>query len=271
MSAAAVFEDRADPGRMASALLSAAVHLALLTVLIFGVHWQNRPPETIAVELWEPPPPAPAVEAPKPLPTVEPPPPAFVKPEPEVPKPEIVEKKAPPPKPKPVAKVEPRVEPKPAPKPVPVKPVAKAEPKLAPKAEPSRPRVDESKRFQEELAREQASLAVNRERERLREQAASDATAARNKTLADWVGKVAAKVRGNVVLPPEIKGNPEAIFDVVQLPNGEVLQVKLRKSSGHRALDDAIERAILKSSPLPKPDRSESAPRAFELKYRPLD
>jgi len=261
MSAAAVFEDRADPGRMASALLSAAVHLALLAVLIFGVHWQNRPPETIAVELWEPPPPAPAVEAPKPLAKVEPPPPpAIVKPEPEIPKPEIVEKKAPPPpKPKPVAKAEP----KPAPKPEPVKPVAKAE--------PLRPRVDETKRFQEQLQREQASLAVERERERLRDQAANDATAARNKTMADWVGKVAAKVRGNVVLPPDIKGNPEAIFDVVQLPNGEVLQVKLRKSSGHRALDDAIERAILKSSPLPKPDRSESAPRAFELKYRPLD
>ena len=266
MSAAAVFEDRADPGRMASALLSATVHVALLAVLIFGVHWQNRPPETISVELWEPPPPAPAVEAPTPLPKVEPPPPppVFVKPEPEVPKPEIVEKKAPPPpKPKPVAKLEPRVEPKPAPKPVPVKPAAKAE--------PLKPRVDETKRVQEELAREQASLAVDRERQRLREQAASDTTAARNKTMADWVGKVAAKVRGNVVLPPDIKGNPEAVFDVVQLPNGEVLQVKLRKSSGHRALDDAIERAILKSSPLPKPDRSESAPRAFELKYRPLD
>jgi colicin import membrane protein len=272
MSAAAVFEDRPDPGRTASALLSAAVHLALLVFLIFGVQWQNRPPETIAVELWEPPPPAPAVEAPQPVPKVEPPPvvkpePEVVKPEPAVPKPEIIEKKAPPLKPKPVAKVEP----KPTPKPVPVKPVAKAEPKLAPKAAPARPRVDETRRFQEELQREQASLAVDRERQRIRDQAASDATAVRNKTMADWVGKVAAKVRGNVVLPPEIKGNPEAIFDVVQLPTGEVLQVKLRKSSGHRALDDAIERAILKSSPLPKPDRSESAPRAFELKYRPLD
>jgi|SRR6185369_10575000 len=268
MSAAAVFEDRVDPGRMASALLSAAVHLALLAFLIFGVQWQNRPPETVSVELWEPPPPpppAPVLEVPKPLPRVEPAP-VEVKPEPVIPKPEIVEKKVekvkPLPKPAPVPKVEP--------KPIP-KSVAKVEPKPVPKADPVRPRVDETKRFQEELRREQASLAVDLERQRLREQAANDATAARNKTMADWVGKVAAKVRGNVVLPPDIKGNPEAIFDVVQLPNGEVLQVKLRKSSGHRALDDAIERAILKSSPLPKPDRSESAPRAFELKYRPLD
>ena len=85
------------------------------------------------------------------------------------------------------------------------------------------------------------------------------------------MGKVAAKIRGNVVLPPDIKGNPEAVFDVVQLPTGEVLQVRLRKSSGHKALDDAIERAILKASPLPKPDKAETPPRTFELKYRPLE
>jgi colicin import membrane protein len=265
-AAASMFDERADPGRVLSALLAAAMHVLLFLVLVFGVRWQNRPPEAVQVELWNPPAEAPPAEEPKPVPKVEPAPPLVVqpevpKPEPVVPKPEIVEKKAPPPKPvpKPVAKVEP----KPTPKPAPVKPVAKAE--------PLKPRVDESKRFREEIAREQASFAVEHERQRLREQAASDATAARNKTMADWVGKVAAKVRGNVMLPPDIKGNPEAIFDVIQLPSGEVLQVKLRKSSGHRALDDAIERAILKSSPLPKPERSESAPRAFELKYRPLD
>ena len=59
------------------------------------------------------------------------------------------------------------------------------------------------------------------------------------------------------MLPPDIAGNPEAIFDVVQLPTGEVMSVKLRKSSGHKAYDAAVERAILKSSPLPRPDRPE--------------
>jgi colicin import membrane protein len=47
--------------------------------------------------------------------------------------------------------------------------------------------------------------------------------------------------------------------------------VKLRKSSGHAALDAAIERAILKSSPLPKPDKAELFNRSLELKFRPLD
>jgi colicin import membrane protein len=263
MSATAVFEERIDPGQFASALLSAAVHLILLAVLVFGVSWQNRPPEAISVELWEPPPPppAPVVEAPKPLPKVEPPPPVVVKPEPVVPKPDIVEKKAPPPKP--IAKPIPKIEPKPV-----AKPVAKAEP---PKAV-VKPRDEEAQRMiREQLQREQASLAIDRERQQLRDQAAREAAAASNKAIADWVNKVRAKIRGNVVLPPDIKGNPEAVFDVVQLPNGEVLSVKPRKSSGHKALDDAIERAILKASPLPRPDKSESAPRSFELKYRPLD
>jgi colicin import membrane protein len=265
-AAASIFEERADPGRVMSAVLAAAMHALLFLVLVFGVRWQNRPPDAVQVELWNPPAEAPPAEEPKPAPAVEPAPqpvvqPEAAKPEPVAPKPEIVEKKAPPPKP--VAKPEP-------------KPVAKVEPKSVRKPDPpkaaAKPRDEEAQRtIREQLQREQASLAVDRERQHMSEQLAREAAATRNKAMADWVGKVAAKVRGNVVLPLEIKGNPEAIFDVVQLPNGEVLQVKLRKSSGQRTLDDAIERAILKSSPLPKPDRSETAPRAFELKYRPLD
>lgn len=248
-----MFEERIDPGKLTSFVLAALVHLLLLAILLFGVRWQNRPPESIAVELWEPPP-APAQFEPAPVPKPEP---VVEKPEPVVPKPEIVEKKAPPPKPLP--KVEP-------------KPVLKAAPKPVPKAEPLKPRVDDTKkRMREELAREQASLAIDREKQNMREQFARESAAASNKSMADWVNKVRAKIRGNVVLPPDVKGNPEAVFDVVQLPTGEVISVRLRRSSGQAALNNAIERAILKSSPLPRPDRAESAPRAFELKYRPLD
>lgn len=280
MSAAAgvssMFEERIDPGKVASFALAAAVHLLLFAILVFGVRWQNRPPESIAVELWEPPPPAPPVQVqPEPKPAPVPAPelaPVIVKPEPVIPKPEIAEK-APAPKPKPVAKVEPKPKPvaKVEPKPKPM-PKVESKPKPEPPRIAARPRDEEAQRqIREQLNREQASFAVDRERQRVRDQLASDATSARDKAIADWVNKVKAKIRGNVVLPPDIKGNPEAILDVVQLPTGEVLTARIRKSSGHQALDAAIERAILKSSPLPRPDRSESAPRAFELKYRPLD
>jgi colicin import membrane protein len=246
MSAAAVFEEREDPGRAASALLAATVHLLLLAVLVFGVSWQSRPPESVAVELWEPPPAAPVAEAPKPVPQAEAP-----KPEPVLAKPEIVEK-APPPKPKPVPKAEP-------------KPVAKAEPL-------KKARVDDTqKRIREELAREQASLAIDRERQQIKDQLARDAAAASSRSKAEWVDKIRAKIRGNLVLPPDLQGNPEAQFLVTLLPSGEVLTRKLTKSSGHRGYDEAVERAILKSSPLPKPDKMENFDRELRLTFRPRD
>lgn len=248
-ASAALFDERIDPGKVTSAVLAAAVHLALLAVLIFGVRWQNRPPEAISVELWEPPPPAPVVEAP--APRVEPAPevkPEPVKPEPVAPKPDIV-LKAPPPKPAP------KVEPKPVPKPEAVK-----------------PKIDEArKRLQEELSREQSSLAVDRERQQIKDQLARESNAARNRGLADYESKIRGKVRSHIVLPPDIQGNPEAQFLVVQLPTGDVLSTRLLKSSGHRGYDDAVERAILKSSPLPKPDRPELFDRELKLTFRPKD
>jgi colicin import membrane protein len=270
---AAVFEDRSDPGRSASIVLAAAMHVLLLAILLFGVHWQNKPPEAVQVELWEPPPPPPApepvVEPPKPAPQVEAPPPP--KPEPEIPKPDIVEKKAPPPPPKPKPEAVKKEVAPPKPKPEP-KPAPKAEPKPAVKAEPVKPRVDEAqKRMREELAREQAAFAIDRERAQIKDQLSRDASALESKGLSAWIDKVRGKIRGNIVLPPDIKGNPEAIFEVAQLPTGEVLTVRLKKSSGVPALDAAIERAVLKSSPLPRPDKNEPVPRSFELKYRPLD
>ena len=96
----------------------------------------------------------------------------------------------------------------------------------------------------------------------------------------DWYGQLGIKVTaqqfdsatlGNIVLPPDIKGDPESIFDVVQLPTGEVLSVKLRKSSGHPGYDGAVERAILKSSPLPRPDRPDLFDRELKLTFRPKD
>ena len=78
-------------------------------------------------------------------------------------------------------------------------------------------------------------------------------------------------MKGNVIVPADLAGNPEAIFEVVQLPTGEIIEATLRKSSGSRAYDDAVQRAIIKSSPLPRPDRAELFQRALTLKFRPQD
>jgi len=86
-----------------------------------------------------------------------------------------------------------------------------------------------------------------------------------------YIGKIRDKIRGNTVLPPSIQGNPEAVFEVTQLPSGEIIDVKLTKSSGNKALDDAIERAIKKSDPLPLPDQPSLFERVLKLKYKPFN
>lgn len=236
--------------------LSVLMHVVLILVLFFGVRMVNTPAGPVTVELWDPPPPPP------PAPVVEvkppPPPPPVVKPEPEpeVKKPDIVipEKPKPKPKPKPEAK---KPEPKPAP--------------------PKRDLAFE-KRVQEQAAAEQKALADQQRKldEQRRERERQDTLArlqadARNKALATWTDKIRGKIRGNILLPQDIPGNPEAIFDVAILPTGEVLTVRKRKSSGHPAYDDAVERAILRSSPLPLPDDRSLFQRQLELRFRPQD
>jgi colicin import membrane protein len=246
------YRSRREPALARSFLLALAVHAVLVAVMFVGVRWQTSRPDVVTVELWEapPPPPPPAVEPPKPPPEppkVAPEPP---KPEPKVEKPVIVEK-APPPKPKP------KPEPKPKPKP-------KPEPK--PKADP-----EFEKRMRAEAAAEQKQIDDQNRAREAREIAQRLAAAAQQKALQAWTDKIAAKIRGNIVLPPDLAGNPEAIFDVALLPDGSVLSVRRRKSSGHGGYDAAVERAIYKSSPLPKPDQPSAFRRDLELKFRPKD
>lgn len=253
---------RPEVAKWKSLALAASVHLLLLAALFFGVQWKSQAPSSIEVEVWR------AVPAPSPAPVV--------KPEPL-------------PEPKPESKPEPKPEVKPEPKP-PAKPdiVVKAEkkPKEPPKKEkpkePDPKPVREVPDFRKELANDQKQLdqqkavqdqraraeAESRQRDQLK---AEQASAARNRGLATYIGKIAGKIRGNIVLPPGIQGNPLAEFEVTQLPSGEVLGVKLRKSSGNPLLDAAIERAIIKSSPLPKPDQPELFDRVLKIPYKPLD
>lgn len=230
-------------GKRISIALAVAVHLLLAAFLFYGVSWQTKAPEAVEVELVraapEAPPPPVAVP---PAPTPEPPPPApEPTPAPPPPKPEIAIKEKPkPPPPKPVPAPTPRVDP-----------------------------------FQEQLKREAEQLTQRKQAEtaaqELAQVKASQAAAARNKAIADYLGRIRAKIRGNIVLPPDIKGNPEAVFEVTQLPSGEVISVRMKKSSGNAALDAAVERAVLKSSPLPKPEQSDVFDRLLNIPYRPRE
>jgi colicin import membrane protein len=248
-------------GKWIAAILAVAVHLAFVVFLIVSVNWQNHEAEPVSVELYAPP----TEAAPAPQPP---------KPEPEPPKPAPEPPKPPPEPPKPAPKAEPP-------------PPTKAEIALKEKQEKERKkeqadrerkekeRVDAEKKKVEEKRLAEVRERQAREADALKAQAqreqATVADAAKARANADYIRRIQAKVKGNVVVPPEIAGNPEAIFDVVQLPTGEIIDAQLRKSSGNRAYDEAVQRAIIKASPLPRPDSPDLFQRNLTLKFRPLD
>ncbi|MBK1680376.1 protein TolA [Rhodocyclus tenuis] len=271
--------EQRDPGKRKALFLAAAVHLLLIGALVLGVQWKSQPPASVEVEVWRsvPPPAATPREAkpePKPEPRVEPKP----EPKPEIKtpakpdiaikeekKPKETHKEAPKPEPK---KEEPKkLEPKPEPKPEPKKAEEKPKPLHDPFAELDK----ESKQLDRQREVQRQRERADAEARQLDQLKAEQSAASRSRGLADYAGKVRGKIRGNIVLPPGIQGNPETIFEVTQLPSGEVLSVRIRKSSGNPALDAAVERAILKSSPLPKPDSAELFERVLKIPYRPFD
>lgn len=281
----ALLQPPEEPGKKKAFFLTVAVHGLLAIFLFFGVQWKQKD-TAVEVEIWSsiptpatqlapPPPPSPEPEEVKPEPVV--PPKPEIKPEPKPlpkvePKPEIkpdialkdAKKKEPPKKP----------EPKPELKPEPKKPEVKPEPKPIPKPQPK-------DAFKELLERESRQLTAQKEAQARTDKANQLAAAAaveqkaagRASGLATYVGKIRTKVKGNITLPIGIQGNPEAVFQVTQLPDGTILDggVRLMTSSGNAQLDAAIERALLKSSPLPKPDDPSLFQRVLEIRYKPFD
>jgi len=231
-------------GKRVSMALAIAVHLLLAAFLFYGVRWQTKATDVVEVELVSAVPVPAAAPAPvvaPPAPAIEPPPTPKAEPTPPPPKPDIAIKD-------------------------------KEKPKPPPKVEP-KPRVTP---FEEQLRRDadreimQHKSLENAERELKQKELALTKTA-RDKAIADYVSSIRRKIRGNIIVPPDVKGNPEAVFDVTQLPDGSIVTVRLKRSSGHAALDATIERAILKSSPLPKADPADLFSRSLELRFKPLD
>jgi len=69
-----------------------------------------------------------------------------------------------------------------------------------------------------------------------------------------YIAAITAAIKSNTAYPgnTEVPGNPKAVFRVEQLPTGEIMSVRLVKSSGVPEFDRAVENGIKKASPLPK-------------------
>lgn len=244
------YNDITQNERTLSGTLALVMHLLFFALLVFGVSWQKKQTDSaVVVDLWNNLPPSPQTK-------VEPPPPAEVKPPPEPPKPV------------------PKVETKPVPKPEP-RPVVKPDIALKEKLEKERKRKEQEKLEAKKREQEKARLAALKEKQakaadakrlareqdealkKIAQQQAAQAAqaAAQEKLMNDYIDRVGAKIRRFIVEPPNLQGNPEAQFNVIQLPGGEVLSVKLTKPSGVSVYDAAVERAILKAQPLPPPPK----------------
>jgi colicin import membrane protein len=67
-----------------------------------------------------------------------------------------------------------------------------------------------------------------------------------------YAGRVRARVRPNVVFTDDIAGNPTAEVEVRMAPDGTITSRRLLKSSGAKAWDEAVLRALDKTEVLPR-------------------
>lgn len=225
-----------EPYRLPAGLLALAVHGAFFALLYFGFTWQTLPAASMSVDLWQS------------LPDELDVPPVSAKPE-EVAPAEVA--------PQPVKPdiVLPTKQ-KPEPKPVTVKPVQKP---VASKPVESTPDT--------RIADQQAEQAAQAARER------AEQAAAIGRVVDEYISKIVTKIRRNIVMPPDVANDARAEFGVTLLPGGSVLNTRLLKSSGNAAYDNAVERAIIKSQPLPLPPDPALFNRFRELKlgFKPAE
>jgi len=217
-----------------SGALTLVMHLLFFALLVFGVAWQKQEPVAMVAELWSN----------LPAPKAAPPPPKV---EPEPPKPQ----------PKAEAKPVPKVEPKPAPKPD----IALREKKEKALKAKEQELAEKKKReeqarleaLKQQQAKEAEAMRLAREQDEALRKLAQSQAAAQAKLVDEYKYRIQEKIKRFVIEPPNLPKTAQVEFDVVLLPGGDVLSVKLRKSSALAAYDSAVERAILKAQPLPLP------------------
>ena len=262
-------------------VLAIGVHVVLLVAMLVSFNWKaaHTVLNVTEVELWDKLPAPQVVETPKPEP-----------------KPIIEEKPEPKPEPKP--KPEPVVEEKPEPKP--------EEPKADIELEKKKKELEEKEKLLEDKRRKDEAtkkLAQQMREEDLSEKAAAekqeklerdkalrkikegmlnedsvdDAKASSAASTAEknaYIAKITAKIRSNVNKSLCGDGSPEIHVEISVLPTGQISgNPKITKSSENSACDDAVERAIMVSEPLPLPDDPDLKAqfRNLKLKFRPND
>jgi colicin import membrane protein len=271
------------PGLVRALALAVLAHAFLLAALTWGVHWK-REAATLSVEaeLWSA---LPQEAAPQALEVALPVAPEPVTAAPPTPVPEPVPVQAEP------AKVDIAIEQEK----LRLKKLKEKEllekkrlqEKEKEKQQKERQAAEEKKKIELEKQRKQA-LQAKQEAQRIEAQrsdnlkriaglaGASGAPDAKGTALrssgpsGSYAGRISARIKPNIVFTEEIAGNPVADVEVRSAPNGTILSRKLIKSSGLKAWDDAVLKAIDKTEKLP-PDTDGQVPAAMIIGFRPKD
>ncbi len=120
------------------------------------------------------------------------------------------------------------------------------------------------KRRQENMARLNAQLGATGD---------ANATGTAQKSSgpsASYGGKVRAKVKPNVLFTDDIVGNPSAEVEVRTTPDGTIVGQRLVKSSGNKAWDDAVIKAIIRTETMPR-DVDGKVPTPMILEFKPKE
>ncbi len=87
---------------------------------------------------------------------------------------------------------------------------------------------------------------------------------------ASYGARIAARIKPNIVFTEEVAGNPTADVEVRTAPDGTIVGRNLVKSSGSKAWDEAVLKAIDKTERLPR-DVDGSVQPSLVIGFRPKD
>jgi colicin import membrane protein len=146
-------------------------------------------------------------------------------------------------------------------------------------------KADEKKRLQEQARKEaedkadEAVAESMRKEQMQRTQGMAGASGGPNATgtalkssgpSASYAGRLVGRVKPNITYPGDVVGNPRAEVEVRVAPDGTITSRRIVQSSGNKAWDDAVLRAIDKTEILPK-DTDGRVPPLIVLGFRPMD
>ena len=146
-------------------------------------------------------------------------------------------------------------------------------------------KADEKKRQQEQAQKEKQDKADDARAEALRQenlqrmQGMAGASGGPNATgtalkssgpSASYAGRLVGRIKPNITYPGDVVGNPRAEVEVRVAPDGTITSRRIVQSSGNKAWDDAVLRAIDKTEILPK-DTDGRVPPLIVLGFRPAD